>query len=100
MPIATVHVIPLGTPTPSVGSYIADCVKVLKKAGARFEVNAMGTVIDGEMDELLHLVKKMHAVPFGKGVQRVVTTVTIDERRDKKVTAHEKLTSVMKRLEA
>jgi uncharacterized protein YqgV (UPF0045/DUF77 family) len=42
----------------------------------------------------------MHAVPFGKGVQRVVTTVTIDERRDKKVTAHEKLTSLMRRVEA
>lgn len=100
MPIATVHVMPLGTPTPSVGSYIADCVKVLQEAGARFEVNAMGTIIDGEMDEIFNLVKKMHAAPFEKGVQRVVTTVTIDDRRDKKVTAHEKLVSVMKRLEA
>jgi uncharacterized protein YqgV (UPF0045/DUF77 family) len=42
----------------------------------------------------------MHAIPFEKGVQRVVTTVTIDDRKDKKVTAHEKLASVMKRLEA
>jgi len=98
MPIATVHVIPLGTATPSVGSYIADCVKVLKEAGVSFEVNAMGTVIDGEIDEILTLVKKMHAVPFEKGVQRVVTTVSIDDRRDKKVTAREKLASVMKRL--
>lgn len=100
MAIATVHVIPLGTPTPSVGSYIADCVKVLKEMGARFEVNAMGTIIDGEMDEILNIVKKMHEIPFEKGVQRVVTTVTIDDRKDKRVTAREKLASVMKRLEA
>ena len=100
MPIATVHVIPLGTSTPSVGSYIADCVKVLREAGTRFEVNAMGTIIDGEIDEIFNLVKKMHAIPFEKGVQRVVTTVTIDDRKDKKVTAREKLASVMKKLEA
>ena len=99
MPIATVNVIPLGTATPSVGSYIADCIKVLKEAGARFEVNAMGTIIEGEIDEILTLVKKMHTVPFEKEVQRVVTTISIDDRRDKEVTAREKLASVMKRLE-
>jgi uncharacterized protein (TIGR00106 family) len=98
MPIATINVIPLGTATPSVGSYVADCVKVLKDAGANFEMNAMGTVIDGDLDDILMLVKKMHSVPFEKGVKRVVTTVSIDDRRDKKVTSSEKLESLMKRL--
>ncbi len=98
MPIATINVIPLGTATPSVGSYVADCVKVLKDAGANFKMNAMGTVIDGDLDDILMLVKKMHLVPFEKGVQRVVTTVSIDDRRDKKVTSSEKLESLMKRL--
>ena len=98
MPIATINIIPLGTATPSVGSYVADCVKVLKDAGANFEVNAMGTVIDGDLDDILMLVKKMHSVSFEKGVQRVVTTVSIDDRHDKKVTSSEKLESLMKRL--
>ena len=98
MPIATVHIIPIGTATPSVGNFVADCVKVLKNEGTNFEVNAMGTVIDGDLDDILILVKKMHSVPFGKGVQRVITTVSIDDRRDKKVTASEKLESLMKRL--
>ena len=98
MPIATINVIPLGTATPSVGSYVADCVKVLKDAGANFKMNAMGTVIDGDLDDILMLVKKMHSVPFKKGVQRVVTTVSIDDRRDKKVTSSEKLESLMERL--
>jgi len=49
MPIAIMNVIPLGTPTPSVGSYVADCVKVLKGAGANFEVNAMGTGMPWEL---------------------------------------------------
>ena len=98
MPIATINIIPLGTATPSVGKFVADCVKVLKDAGANFEVNAMGTVIDGDLDDILMLVKKMHSVPFEKGVQRVVTNISIDDRRDKKVTSSEKLKSLMKRL--
>jgi len=75
MPIATINIIPIGTATPSVGDFVADCVKVLNDAGANF-----------------------HSVPFEKGVQRVVTTVSIDDRRDKKVTSSEKLESLMKRL--
>ena len=98
MPIATINIIPLGTATPSVGKFVADCVKVLKEAGANFEVHAMGTVIDGDLDDILVLVKKMHSIPFEKGVQRVVTNISIDDRRDKKVTSSEKLESLMKRL--
>jgi uncharacterized protein (TIGR00106 family) len=99
MPIATVNVIPLGTSSPSVGNYVADCIKVLEKAGAVFEVTAMGTVIDGEIEEILNMAAKVHEIPFEKGVLRVVTTITIDDRRDKKVTSREKLGSVMRRLD-
>ena len=98
MPIATINIIPLGTDSPSVGSFVADCIKVLKDAGANFKMNAMGTVIDGDLDDILMLVRKMHSVPFEKGIQRVVTIVSIDDRRDKKVTSSEKLESLMKKL--
>ena len=98
MPIATINIIPLGTDSPSVGNFVADCIKVLKDAGANFKMNAMGTVIDGDLDDILMLVRKMHSVPFEKGVQRVVTIVSIDDRRDKKVTSSEKVESLMKRL--
>ena len=98
MPIATINIIPLGTDSPSVGSFVADCIKVLKDAGANFKMNAMGTVIDGDLDDILMLVRKMHSVPFEKGIQRVVTIVSIDDRRDKKVTSSEKVESLMKKL--
>lgn len=98
MPIATINILPLGTNSPSVGDFVVDCIKVLKNAGANFKINAMGTVIDGDLDDILMLVKKMHAVPFERGVQRVVTIVSIDDRRDKKVTSSEKVESLMKKL--
>ncbi len=98
MPIATINILPLGTNSPSVGDFVVDCIKVLQDAGANFKMNAMGTIIDGDLDDILMLVKKMHAVPFEKGVQRVVTIVSIDDRRDKKVTSSEKVESLRKKL--
>ena len=38
----------------------------------------------------------MHEVPFSKGALRVVTTLKIDERRDKVLTMEGKVESVLK----
>ena len=40
------------------------------------------------------LVQQMHQVPFDMGAQRVVTTIKIDDRRDKPVTIDGKLNAV------
>ena len=39
----------------------------------------------------------MHDVPFLKGAQRVVTTLKIDDRLDKRLTMEGKIKSVVKR---
>ena len=41
MTIMEVNVIPLGTETPSVGDYVTRAVKVLKKAGVKYEVTSI-----------------------------------------------------------
>ena len=40
----------------------------------------------------------MHSASFKKGIKRVVTTIIIDDRRDKEVTMKSKVASVKKRL--
>lgn len=42
--------------------------------------------------------KRMHESVFGKDVQRVVTKITIDDRRDKQLTMEYKVQSVMKKV--
>ena len=39
--------------------------------------------MEGDLERLLSLVRKMHQSAFDAGAMRVVTTVKIDERRDK-----------------
>jgi uncharacterized protein (TIGR00106 family) len=58
----------------------------------------MGTVIEGDLDRILAVVKKMHEGIFGEGVARVITTVKIDDRRDKAQSMKAKLDSLKKKL--
>jgi uncharacterized protein YqgV (UPF0045/DUF77 family) len=51
--------------------------------GVTFALNDMGTLIEGEAIELLQLVIALYEIPFEKGAVRVVTQITIDDRRDK-----------------
>jgi uncharacterized protein (TIGR00106 family) len=96
--IAEINIIPLGTPGAAVGDYIADAVSVLEESGLDFEVTAMGTIVEGELEEILGVARRMHETPFSKGVLRVVTSIRIDDRRDREATASEKVEAVRQRL--
>ncbi|MDH3393720.1 MAG: thiamine-binding protein, partial [Desulfobulbaceae bacterium] len=63
-----------------------------------FQLNDMGTLIEGEAAELLALAAKLHEVPFSKGAQRVVTQIVLDDRRDKTVHIGDKRAAVQRRL--
>jgi len=99
MAIAEIKVVPLGTKTPSVSQYVARAVKVLQQEkGIKYEMTAMGTIVEGDLDRILAVVKKMHEVIFGEGVARVITMVEIDDRRDKAQGMRSKLDSLKKKL--
>ncbi|MCJ7600853.1 MAG: MTH1187 family thiamine-binding protein [Desulfobulbaceae bacterium] len=98
MALLQLTMIPLGTGTPSVGDYVADIQRALEKENVYFQLNDMGTLIEGEAGELLALVAKIYELPFQKGAQRVVTHMVIDDRRDKHVVIGDKIDAVRKRL--
>jgi uncharacterized protein (TIGR00106 family) len=98
MALLQLTMIPLGTGTPSVGDYVADIQRALEKENVYFQLNDMGTLIEGEAGELLALVAKIYELPFQKGAQRVVTHMVIDDRRDKHVAIGDKIDAVRKRL--
>jgi uncharacterized protein (TIGR00106 family) len=100
MALVEVSVIPLGTGTPSVSQYVAKAERALEgEKGIKYELTAMGTIIQGELEHLLTLVGKMHRIVLSDaGVMRVVTTVKIDERRDKESSINSKVESVKRKL--
>ena len=94
MALLQLTVIPMGTETPAVGPYIADIQKALAKEKVNFKLMDMGTLLEGDAAELLAVVAKIHELPFLKGAQRVVTQITMDDRRDKKVSIGDKVAAV------
>jgi len=99
MALMEVSIIPLGTGTASLSKYVAKAMAVLQgEEGIRYELTAMGTIIEGDLGRLLNLVQKMHEAVFDVGVKRVVTVIKIDDRRDKAATMTSKVESLKTKL--
>jgi len=99
MAMIDISVVPVGTKSPSVSEYVAGGVRILKnEPGIKYELTAMNTIIEGDLEKLMALAQRMHRSAFDAGAVRVVTTIRIDERRDKPLTMNGKIASVKKKL--
>lgn len=99
MAIVEATIVPLGTGSTSVSKYVASCHEVLKKEKRiKYQLTPMSTILEGDLDVILEVVRKMHEVPFDKGAMRVSTSIKIDDRRDKPGTMDQKLKSVEEKL--
>lgn len=99
MAMMDISIVPVGTGGPSVSSYVAGVHKILQKeTGIKYELTAMNTIIEGDLEKLLAVALKMHRSAFTGGVQRVVTTIRLDERLDKPLTIEGKIKAVQDKL--
>jgi uncharacterized protein (TIGR00106 family) len=99
MAIIDISVVPVGTDRASVSEYVAGAVRILKnEPDVKYELTAMNTIIEGDLAKLLSLAQRMHNSAFDAGAKRVVTTIRIDERRDKPLTIEGKKKSVKDKL--
>jgi len=93
--IAEIHIVPIGTAATSLSRYITACINTVKQAqDISYQLTAMGTIVQGPLERILELAQKMHEIPFTMGVKRVVTTINIDDRRDKSITIDSKVKAV------
>ncbi|RLG57761.1 MAG: thiamine-binding protein [Candidatus Hydrothermarchaeota archaeon] len=97
MIIAEFSVVPIGTKTPSVSKYVRKAIEALEKAGVGYKVGAMSTTIEAkDLDTLFKALKLAHNAVFEEGVERVVTTIKIDDRRDKNISIESKIEATVK----
>lgn len=101
MAIVEVTIVPLGTGSPSVSPYVAEVHKILEQAkeSIKFQMTPMSTIIEGELDDLFTVIRRMHEVPFFRGAERVSTSIKIDDRRDKPGSMEQKIRSVQDKLD-
>lgn len=53
-------------------------IEVVQRSGVKYEVGPMETTMEGELDELLEVVKRAQQACIDAGAVRVVTMVKID----------------------
>ncbi len=100
MPVMEISIVPIGTSTPSVSAHVADVVRLLQnEPGITYELCPMGTVVEADnVDTLFAVARKMHARALGGDVQRIVTSIKIDDRTDKKLSLRGKIAAVTGKL--
>lgn len=98
MATAEITVLPIGREGAGVGDILVRVRRHLEGQDlVGFEMNAMGTALEGEVADILALAGELHAIPFEDGIPRVYTVLKIDQRTDKTQTLKSKLASVTER---
>jgi uncharacterized protein (TIGR00106 family) len=100
MATADLTVIGLGRQSASASEYIAEMQRRLQAQDkVRFRLHAMGTELEGTVEDILEVVHVLHNVPFEAGLPRVYSVLKLDERRDKPTqTLDDKVRSVEQQL--
>ncbi|WFD28742.1 hypothetical protein MNAN1_003756 [Malassezia nana] len=110
--VADFCLIPMGTPTTSVGSYIAECQRVLSSMAddgiqytSRYS-SGYGTNLEGPISAVWRALQRCHEVVHAMGVGRIATDIRLGTRTDQAAPSNgctenqRKRDSVLRRLAA
>ena len=89
-------VVPLGKGE-SISAQVAKILDLVDGSGLAYRLTPMGTIVEGEWDEVMALVGTCHREAL-KGAPRALTTITIDDRPGKADRITEKVRSVEAKL--
>ena len=81
----------------SLSAHVARCLHIVDTSGLAYRLHSMGTVVEGELPELLELLEKCFA-ELQADCERIACTVKFDYRRGSQSRLESKLQSVQAKL--
>lgn len=96
MVLLEMSIVPLGKGD-SVSAYVAQCVELVERSGLSYELHAMGTIVEGELAEVLDLMRQC-IEEVAKSANRVSCTAKIDYRQGVSGGIQSKVVSVRQKL--
>jgi uncharacterized protein (TIGR00106 family) len=94
--VVNFSIVPIGKES-SLSTQLAEILKIVSESGISYKRYAMETLLEGEWDEILRLIKKCHKNIL-KDSDRVLTTITIDDRKGRIGRISGKVKSVERKL--
>lgn len=73
---------------------IDKAIDVIKESGLRYEVCPMETVIEGDYEVIMQVIKKAQEACLEAGADEIVVTIKVHARKDSGVTWEEKNTGL------
>jgi len=88
--------VPMGSGT-SAAKYIRAVYDLLRESGVKFVPGPMSTSVETKsFEELFNLIEKANRRLKEMGVQRIITSISIDYRLDKEISIESKLRATAK----
>lgn len=81
----------------SVGKYVARSLEIIDKSGVEYRLNPMGTVLEGDWDEVFDVVKQCYE-RMRKDCNRISCSIKVDYRKGARGRLTGKVYSVENRL--
>jgi uncharacterized protein (TIGR00106 family) len=66
-------------------------IEVIQKSGIKYKVCPFETVLEGNYDDIMDIVKKAQEACFRAGADEVIVNIKIQNRKDSAVTINEKM---------
>ena len=96
MVLLEMSIVPLGLGE-SVSPYVARCVDLVDRSGLDYELHAMGTIVEGELGQVLDLMRQC-IEEVAKSAGRVSCSAKIDYRKGVAGALKSKVVSVEQKL--
>jgi uncharacterized protein (TIGR00106 family) len=96
MVLLEMSITPLGKGE-SVSAYVAECVEIIDRSGLDYELHAMGTIVEGELDQVLDLMRRC-IEQMATHSDRVTCAAKLDFRRGHDGRLKSKVASVEQKL--
>jgi uncharacterized protein (TIGR00106 family) len=96
MVLLEMSIVPMGKGE-SVGAYVAQCVEVIDRSGLDYELHSMGTIVEGELEQVLALMQQCIET-VAKASDRVTCTAKLDYRAGASGRLKSKVASVEEKL--
>jgi uncharacterized protein (TIGR00106 family) len=81
----------------SLSKYVARSLRIIEESGLSYRINPMGTVLEGEWDDIFKVIKQCHHAIL-EDTERVVTSIKIDDRKGVTDALSRKIKSVEKKV--
>jgi uncharacterized protein (TIGR00106 family) len=96
MVLLEMSITPLGKGE-SVTAYVAECVDLIDRSGLNYELHSMGTIIEGELDQVLDLMRRC-IEQVATHSDRVTCAAKLDFRRNHEGRLKTKVASIEQKL--